>query len=116
MCVSSKQLSVLVVGYILYVVLDQTISLLSMLVDTGHGQSIRWVECSFVSCLFFYFICNLVLFIQHFFKWILINQPTTHALIEDMLGLKTGCYEDEGFLDEPCERFNIVDNDGVKIG
>ena len=33
-----------------------------------------------------------------------------------MLGLKTGCYEDESALDEPCERFNIVDDDGVKIG
>ena len=49
-------------------------------------------------------------------KTISIYQPTTHALIEDMLGLKTGCYEDESALDEPCERFNIVDDGGVKIG
>ena len=33
-----------------------------------------------------------------------------------MLGLKTGCYEDESKLDGPCEKFNIVDDDGVKIG
>jgi len=42
--------------------------------------------------------------------------PTTHALIEDYLGMKTGCYEDESFLEEPCRRFNIVDDDGSKIG
>lgn len=42
--------------------------------------------------------------------------PTTHALIEEYLGLKTGCYEDENLLTEPCEKFNIVDDDGIKIG
>ena len=47
---------------------------------------------------------------------IILTKPTTQALIEDMLGLKTGCYEDESKIVGPCERFNIVDDDGVKIG
>lgn len=42
--------------------------------------------------------------------------PTTHALIKDYLGLNVGCYEDESLLDGPCERYNIVDDDGNKIG
>lgn len=42
--------------------------------------------------------------------------PTTHSLIKDYLGLNVGCYEDESLLDGPCERFNIVDDDGNKIG
>lgn len=50
------------------------------------------------------------------FYLIIFTKPTTQALIVDYLGLKTGCYEDETKIDGPCERFNIVDDDGTKIG
>ena len=40
------------------------------------------------------------------------TKPTTHALIVDLLGLKVECYEDE----TPCQKFNIVGENGDKIG
>jgi len=38
--------------------------------------------------------------------------PTTHALITEMLGFKVACYDE----DDPCSKFNIVGDDGEKIG
>lgn len=38
--------------------------------------------------------------------------PTSHALITEYLGIPMGCYDDS----EPCEVYNIVDEEGTKAG